>query len=78
MAVQFLTLEEYQLKHVDLTLSEDGQKILFKFDLIEKTILVLVFATNTLWLPIFMYQIWELNYLIFVIDEYDEFNTLQN
>ena len=51
---------------------------MFGFDWIEKTILGFVFATNTLWLPIFMYQLWEIKHLIDVLEEYDQFGILEN
>ena len=47
------------------------------FDWVEKIILILVCATNTLWQPIFMYQIWELCYLIKTIEDFDKFNTIK-
>ena len=78
MAFQFFTQDKFLLNHVTISLHEDKTKILYEFDWIEKTILSLVCITNTLWLPIFMYQIWELNHLINVLEEYDEQGVLTN
>ena len=77
MAYQFFSKGKYQLNHVDLKLSNDSQHILFIFDWVEKTILCLVYVTNTLWLPIFLYQLWELDNLIKVLEEYDKYGILK-
>ena len=75
MALQFFTGDQFQKKHVDL-IAKGKDRILFKFDKMEQTVLVLVCLTNTLWLPIFQFQIWELNHLISILDEHDEQGTL--
>ena len=54
----------------------DNTQLLYQFNWVEQTVLSLVCATNTLWLPIFMYQIWELNHLIKVLEEFDDQNVL--
>ena len=71
MSVQFFTGDQFQKNHVDL-LAKGADRILFKFDQLEKTVLVLVCLTNSLWLPIFQFQIWELIHLLAILDEYDE------
>ena len=49
---------------------------MFRFDYLEKTVLVLVCLVNILWLPIFICHIWEQNYLYEVLDEEDKQNLL--
>ena len=71
MAIQFFTGDQFQKRHVDL-LAKGSDRILFKFDQLEQTVLVLVCLTDSLWLPIFQFQIWELIHLIAILDEYDE------
>ena len=54
MTAQFLDLGSYQLKHITLELTDNNNKIMFKFDYLEKTILILVCVVNVLWMPIFI------------------------
>ena len=76
MAVQFFSVGSYQLNHITLQLSDDNSQIMFRFDYLEKTVLVLVCLVNILWLPIFICHIWEQNYLYEVLDEEDKQNLL--
>ena len=63
--------------HASITLvGVDKSQLMYQYDWIEQTVLSLVCITNTLWLPIFMYQIWELNHLIKVLEEFDDQNVL--
>ena len=71
MAYQFFTRDKFMLNHATISLNDNDSQLMFQFDWVEKTVLSLVCITNTLWLPIFMYQIWELNHLIKVLEEFD-------
>ena len=63
LAISFFSMGSYRVNHVISTY------FYYKFDLLERSGLILASITNALWLPIFELSIWEMQHMVAVTKE---------